>query len=246
MPNGKKPHVLHVTPEDYAVVGVDGPGDDAAISEDEIPGALPRHATQGSHNHGKRPVNLHRYLNKPDEFLKKTSFSDSDTDDSGSGTLLFSPKSPPVDSSGEKTVTHRNFQAKVARMRDLSLAWLAKAKPRAKSSTSWTGDSNHGDDDADTDDDFGVISPGSPGPPSVLSAEDEEADNMDHDVTETEAEADAEFKRGLINMIARQMMFVSGETAEPSIETTSAIEEITRQQVVEIVCSLFTALSYCI
>ena len=69
---------------------------------------------------------------------------------------------------------------------------------------------------------------------------------MDHDVTETEAEADAEFKRGLINMIARQMMFVSGETAEPSIETTSAIEEITRQQVVEIVCSLFTALSYCI
>ncbi|KAJ6116952.1 SAGA complex subunit spt3 [Penicillium capsulatum] len=30
------------------------------------------------------------------------------------------------------------------------------------------------------------------------------------------------------------MMFVSGETAEPAIETTSVIEEITRQQVVEI------------
>lgn len=33
----------------------------------------------------------------------------------------------------------------------------------------------------------------------------------------------------------RQMMFVSGETAEPSVETTTLIEEITRQQVIEIV-----------
>lgn len=32
------------------------------------------------------------------------------------------------------------------------------------------------------------------------------------------------------------MMFVSGETAEPSVETTTLIEEIVRQQVVEIVC----------
>ena len=31
------------------------------------------------------------------------------------------------------------------------------------------------------------------------------------------------------------MMFVSGETGEPSGETTSMIEEIVRQQVVEIV-----------
>ena len=31
------------------------------------------------------------------------------------------------------------------------------------------------------------------------------------------------------------MMFVSGETAEPSIETTTLIEEIVRQQVIEIV-----------
>lgn len=31
------------------------------------------------------------------------------------------------------------------------------------------------------------------------------------------------------------MMFVSGETGEPSAETTSIIEEIVRQQVVEIV-----------
>jgi hypothetical protein len=32
-----------------------------------------------------------------------------------------------------------------------------------------------------------------------------------------------------------QMMFVSGETAEPSAETTSMIEEIVRQQVIEMV-----------
>ena len=35
----------------------------------------------------------------------------------------------------------------------------------------------------------------------------------------------------------RQMMFVSGETGEPSPETTGIIEEIVRQQVVEIVSS---------
>lgn len=33
-----------------------------------------------------------------------------------------------------------------------------------------------------------------------------------------------------------QMMFVSGETAEPSPETTTLIEEIVRQQVIEMVC----------
>lgn len=33
----------------------------------------------------------------------------------------------------------------------------------------------------------------------------------------------------------QQMMFVSGETAEPSVDTTGMIEEIVRQQVIEIV-----------
>lgn len=33
----------------------------------------------------------------------------------------------------------------------------------------------------------------------------------------------------------KQMMFVSGETAEPSIETTGIIEDIVRQQVIELV-----------
>lgn len=43
-----------------------------------------------------------------------------------------------------------------------------------------------------------------------------------------------------------QMMFVSGETAEPSTETTTLIEDITRQQVLEIVSTknlTFDALS---
>ena len=43
-----------------------------------------------------------------------------------------------------------------------------------------------------------------------------------------------EFRKDLINDIL-QMMYVSGETGEPSAETTGMIEEIVRQQVVEIV-----------
>jgi transcription initiation protein SPT3 len=34
-----------------------------------------------------------------------------------------------------------------------------------------------------------------------------------------------------------QMMYVSGETAEPPVETTSIIEDIVRQQVIELVRS---------
>lgn len=48
------------------------------------------------------------------------------------------------------------------------------------------------------------------------------------------------FKEMLIDF-ARKMMFVSGETAEPSVETTTLIEDIVRQQVVEIVCSLLSS-----
>ena len=33
-----------------------------------------------------------------------------------------------------------------------------------------------------------------------------------------------------------QMMYVSGETAEPPVETTSIMEDIVRQQVIEMVC----------
>lgn len=40
----------------------------------------------------------------------------------------------------------------------------------------------------------------------------------------------------------KQMMYVSGETAEPSAETTGMIEEIVRQQVIEMVRPLFPEL----
>jgi hypothetical protein len=46
-----------------------------------------------------------------------------------------------------------------------------------------------------------------------------------------------DFKQRLIHWIG-QMMFVSGETAEPSPETTWMIEEIVREQVVEMVRSI--------
>ena len=47
------------------------------------------------------------------------------------------------------------------------------------------------------------------------------------------------WKRLLIIALT-QMMFVSGETAEPSPETTGMIEEIVRQQVVEMVSPIIT------
>lgn len=43
-----------------------------------------------------------------------------------------------------------------------------------------------------------------------------------------------EFNQRLIQWL-QQMMFVSGETAEPSAETTYLIEEIVREQVIEMV-----------
>lgn len=49
-----------------------------------------------------------------------------------------------------------------------------------------------------------------------------------------ENETTSEFKQRLIGIL-QQMMYVSGETAEPSAETTYLIEEIVREQVVEMV-----------
>ena len=45
------------------------------------------------------------------------------------------------------------------------------------------------------------------------------------------------FRHSLTIYVEEQMMFVSGETAEPSTETTSLIEEIVREQVIEMVMS---------
>ena len=41
--------------------------------------------------------------------------------------------------------------------------------------------------------------------------------------------------RLLMDDMITQMMFVSGEEAEPSVQTTTIIEEIVREQVVELV-----------
>lgn len=46
--------------------------------------------------------------------------------------------------------------------------------------------------------------------------------------------SEEDFRNALTNTI-KQMMYVSGETGEPSVETTGIIEDIVRQQVVEIV-----------
>lgn len=40
------------------------------------------------------------------------------------------------------------------------------------------------------------------------------------------------------------MMYVSGETAEPSHETTGMVEEIVRQQVIEMVCRIYFIWTY--
>lgn len=50
-----------------------------------------------------------------------------------------------------------------------------------------------------------------------------------------DVEGDAADYREHVADIVNQMMYVSGETGEPSAETTGMIEEIVRQQVIEIV-----------
>ncbi|KAJ9231565.1 hypothetical protein DTO169E5_7887 [Paecilomyces variotii] len=73
----------------------------------------------------------------------------------------------------------------------------------------------------------------------------ESAWDQDEDLESPENAEDAEtmrdFEARLTDAI-KQMMFVSGETAEPSIETTTLIEDIVRQQVIEML-SRSTALA---
>lgn len=49
--------------------------------------------------------------------------------------------------------------------------------------------------------------------------------------------------RWLMHHLILQMMFVSGEEAEPSVQTTTIIEEIVREQVVELVS--LSLISFC-
>ena len=61
----------------------------------------------------------------------------------------------------------------------------------------------------------------------------------DYDFDEThDVLTNEKANQGFMINVIKQMMFVSGETAEPSIETTTLIEDITRQQVLEIVSLL--------
>src|SRR5207247_2637391 len=60
--------------------------------------------------------------------------------------------------------------------------------------------------------------------------------DLDQDPDE-DNETPEEWKERVANFF-RQMMFVSGETAEPSAETTTLIEEIVRQQVIEMVSTI--------
>lgn len=55
-----------------------------------------------------------------------------------------------------------------------------------------------------------------------------------HDITEETIEE----CHGRLIQVLSQMMFVSGEQAEPSAETTYLIEEIVREQVIEMVSML--------
>jgi Transcription initiation factor IID, 18kD subunit len=50
----------------------------------------------------------------------------------------------------------------------------------------------------------------------------------------SDEESEEYLKQRLIDWV-EQMMFVSGETAEPSAETTGMIEELVKQQVIEMV-----------
>lgn len=55
-----------------------------------------------------------------------------------------------------------------------------------------------------------------------------------------ESEEMRHYRKHTLTELFRQMMFVSGETAEPSADTTGMIEEIVRQQVIEMVRPVIT------
>ena len=65
----------------------------------------------------------------------------------------------------------------------------------------------------------------------------EESVSHSEDLTE-DHETFQEYRKCVANQIGTQMMYVSGETGEPSPETTGMVEEIVRQQVIEMVFSI--------
>lgn len=85
--------------------------------------------------------------------------------------------------------------------------------------------------------------PSSPLKTLEVETDDPSSTSEVEDREDAREETITEFKKALTDLI-KKMMFVSGETAEPSVETTTLIEEITRQQVIEIVSSPFFCPSY--
>ncbi|KAL9623493.1 MAG: hypothetical protein Q9160_002173 [Pyrenula sp. 1 TL-2023] len=57
--------------------------------------------------------------------------------------------------------------------------------------------------------------------------------NNDDDVVDSDDDDSSIDHESVLSNVIPQMMFVSGETAEPSVETTGMIEQIVREQVVE-------------
>ena len=92
-------------------------------------------------------------------------------------------------------------------------------EPRDDGSTQSSSHSSGDEDQRETDD-------------MEISSEMDLIQDLDED-----NETPEEWKERLANFF-RQMMFVSGETAEASAETTTLIEEIVRQQVIEMVSAI--------
>lgn len=77
-------------------------------------------------------------------------------------------------------------------------------------------------------------------PPSGKSS----ASSADPEVEGLDKMSEEDFKKRLTSF-TKQMMFVSGETAEPSAETTGMIEELVKQQVIEMVGYYCAKVSLC-
>lgn len=185
-----------------------------------------------------RPINLLSYLRRPLDLLNKHSLNESSDSDSDDSFVVVPP--PHLSSEGMSSdtsiVDHRDSGNRVyATIQRLNLRFssFGLRVENLLPQNSNTSIEMYEDDASEV-----AASEDIPDDPMEEDLEDVTAMDVTTTTDKTNAETFADFKVVLFNML-KQMMFVSGETAEPSIETTSAIEEITRQQVVEIVGSAF-------
>ena len=70
---------------------------------------------------------------------------------------------------------------------------------------------------------------------SIPETSEEGDSNLEPELYDVEKQNEKAEWRVLMHGMIAQMMFVSGEEAEPSVQTTTIIEEIVREQVVELV-----------